>query len=190
MTKKQQEFYRIITNQMFDFNEDFHSDFTIQRIEKIEDDNLKYLLEDINTDKDQIVKKKGFVTYAKFIYYADKMADTKLSLAIEDNVSKVDELYNKRALLLHTIENITNSIKERNDLVENLKNKTIMFKKDNNQNILDECDYFIIEKFGFYNFFDENKNYMIKEEIETHLKEYTQETIQLAQSTTKQLSNI
>ncbi|MGB3751544.1 MAG: hypothetical protein WA945_08245, partial [Arcobacteraceae bacterium] len=71
MTRKQQEFFTIITNQMFDFNEDFHSDFTIQRIEKISDDKLKYLLEDITVDKDKIVNKKGFVTYAKFVYYAD-----------------------------------------------------------------------------------------------------------------------
>jgi len=172
MTRKQQEFYRIITNQMFDFNEDFHSDFTIKRIEQIEDDKLKYLLEDINTDKDQIVKKKGFVTYAKFIYYADKMIDNAIALTMKPSISKVDELYNKRALLLNTIENQTKSIKERNELIENLKNKVVMFK-DDGKNILDECDYYIIEKFGFYNFFDENKNYMVKEEIETHLKEYT-----------------
>lgn len=186
MTKKQQEFYRIITNQMFDFNEDFHSDFTIKRIEKIEDDKLKYLLEDINTDKDQIVKKKGFITYAKFIYYADKMINSKLSLLIEDKISKVEQLYNKRALLLHTIETQTKTIKEKNELIENLKNKVIMFK-DNGKNILDECDYYIIEKFGFYNFFDENKNYMIKEEIETHLKEYTQEVEQLEFKNTNKL---
>jgi len=172
MTRKQQEFYRIITNQMFDFNEDFHSDFTIKRIEQIEDDKLKYLLEDINTDKDQIIKKKGFVTYAKFIYYADKMIDNAIALTMKPSISKVDELYNKRALLLNTIENQTKSIKERNELIENLKNKVVMFK-DDGKNILDECDYYIIEKFGFYNFFDENKNYMVKEEIETHLKEYT-----------------
>ncbi|MDB2405480.1 hypothetical protein N9W00_00910 [Arcobacteraceae bacterium] len=186
MTRKQQEFYRIITNQMFDFNEDFHSDFTIKRIEQIEDDKLKYLLEDINTDKDQIVKKKGFVTYAKFIYYADKMIDNAIALTMKPNITKVDELYNKRALLLHTIENKSKSIKERNELIENLKNKVVMFK-DDGKNILDECDYYIIEKFGFFNFFDENKNYMVKEEIETHLKEYTSNQLLIKGKETKLL---
>ena len=80
MTKKQQELYRIITNQMFDFNEDFHKEFTIERIEKIDDNKLKYLLENITVDKDNIVKKKGFVTYAKFVYYADKMIEEETTI--------------------------------------------------------------------------------------------------------------
>ncbi|MCD4759076.1 MAG: hypothetical protein K8R39_12455 [Arcobacteraceae bacterium] len=189
MTRKQQEFYRILINQMMDFNEDFHKEFTIARIEQISDDNLKYLLEDINTDKDNIVKKKGYITYAKFIYYADKMIDKKIELTMKPQTSKVDELYNKRELLLNTIHNQTKSLQERNDLIENLKNKVVMFKKEDGKNILDEIDYFIIEQFGFYNFFDENKNYMIKEEIERYLKSYMTNQMLLKQSDTKKLIN-
>ena len=73
MTRKQQEFYRIIANQVVDYNEDFHKEFTIKRIEQISDDKLKYLLEDLNTDKDKIGKKKGYMTYVKFVHYADKI---------------------------------------------------------------------------------------------------------------------
>lgn len=188
MTKKQQEFYRIITNQMFDFNEDFHKDFTIERIEKISDDKLKYLLEDITVDKDNIVKKKGFVTYAKFVYYADKMIENQIqSLMIESNASKSEELYKKRELLLHTIETNTNSISQRNKLIEDIENKTLMFK-DNGKNILDDVDYFIIDQFGFYNFFDENNNYKVKEKIDEFYKMYTQNKI--LENKTLQNSNI
>jgi len=176
MTKKQQEFYRIITNQMFDFNEDFHKDFTIERIEQISDDKLKYLLEDITVDKDNIVKKKGFVTYAKFVYYADKMIENVLQQAMLPNHSKVEELYIKRELLLHTIETQTKNITEKNQLIKDLEDKKVMFK-DNGKNILDEIDYFIIEQFGFYNFFDQNKNYMIKEKIDEFYKQYTKNKI-------------
>jgi len=176
MTKKQQEFYRIITNQMFDFNEDFHKDFTIERIEQISDDKLKYLLEDITVDKDNIVKKKGFVTYAKFVYYADKMIEDVLQQAMLPNHSKVEELYTKRELLLHTIETQTKNITEKNQLIKDLEDKKVMFK-DNGKNILDEIDYFIIEQFGFYNFFDQNKNYMIKEKIDEFYKQYTKNKI-------------
>ena len=176
MTRKQQEFFTIITNQMFDFNEDFHSDFTIERIEKISDDKLKYLLEDITVDKDKIVNKKGFVTYAKFVYYADKLIEAELQKMMLPNISKVDELYKKRELLLNTIEKQTHSISERNLLIENLQNKKMMFK-DKGKNILDEIDYFIIDQFGFYNFFDQNKNYMILEKIDEFYKQYTKEIV-------------
>jgi len=186
MTKKQQEFYRILINQMMDFNEEFHKEFTIKRIEQISNNNLKYLLEDINTDKDNIVKKKGYITYAKFIYYADKMIDKKIELTMKPQTSKVDELYNKRELLLHTIQNQTKSLKERNELIDNLKNKVMMFK-ENEKNILDKIDYFIIEQFGFYNFFDENKNYMIKEEIENYLKLYMTSQILSKENNAKKL---
>ena len=189
MTRKQQEFFTIITNQMFDFNEDFHSDFTIERIEKIEDHKLKQLIEDITVDKDKIVNKKGFVTYAKFVYYADKLIEKELKTAMLPNLSKVDELYNKRELLLKTIEDNTNNIKEKNELIEAIKNKSMMFK-DNDKNILDQIDYFIIEQFGFFNFFDQNKNYMIKEEIEKYFKSYTSNELSLKQNNIKQLSNI
>ena len=176
MTKKQQELYRIITNQMFDFNEDFHKEFTIERIEKIADNNLKYLLENITIDKDRIVKKKGFVTYAKFVYYADKMIEAEIQNAMLPNHSKVEELYTKRELLLHTIETQTKNITEKNQLIKDLEDKKVMFK-DNGKNILDEIDYFIIEQFGFYNFFDQNKNYMIKEKIDEFYKQYTKNKI-------------
>lgn len=176
MTRKQQEFFTIITNQMFDFNEDFHSDFTIERIEQIKDNQLKYLLEDITVDTDNIVKKKGFVTYAKFVYYADKILKKKLEKAMLPNHSKVDELYNKRKLLLYTIEKESKNITEKNKLIQSLEDKKIMFK-DNGVNILDEVDYYIIDKFGFYNFFDENRNYMIKEKIDIFYKQYTKEQL-------------
>ena len=176
MTKKQQELYRIITNQMFDFNEDFHKDFTIERIEQIDDNKLKYLLENITVDKDNIVKRKGFVTYAKFVYYADKMIEEELQSAMLPNHAKVEELYNKRELLLHTIQTQTKTISEKNKLIEELENKKVMFK-DNGKNILDEIDYFIIDKFGFFNFFDQNKNYMIKEKIDDFYKEFIKEKL-------------
>lgn len=176
MTRKQQEFFTIITNQMFDFNEDFHSDFTIERIKQIQDNQLKYLLEDITVDKDNIVKKKGFLTYAKFVYYADKILKKELENAMLPNHSKVDKLYNKRKLLLYTIEKETKNITEKNQLIQNLEDKKIMFK-ENGINILDELDYYIINKFGFYNFFDENRNYMIKEQIDIFYKQYTKEKL-------------
>jgi len=176
MTRKQQEFFTIITNQMFDYNEDFHSDFAIERIEKIKDSKLKYLLENITVDKDKIVNKKGFVTYAKFVYYADKLIEEELKTAMLPNHSKVEELYKKRELLIDTIQSQTNSITEKNQLIENLKNRKIMFK-DKGKNILDEIDYFIIDRFGFYNFFDQNKNYMIQEKIDDFYKEFTKEKL-------------
>ena len=157
---------------MFDFNEDFHSDFTIERIEKIPEDKLKYLLEDITVDKDKIVNKKGFVTYAKFVYYADKLIEKELQKAMLPNHSKIEELYEKRALLLHTIETQTDTITQKNQLIDDLKNKKMMFK-ENSKNLLDETDYFIIEQFGFYNFFDQNNNYMIREKIDEFYKVYT-----------------
>ena len=188
MTRKQQEFYRMIANQMVDYNEDFHKEFTIQRIEKIQDDNLKYLLENINIDKDKIVKKKGYMTYSKFIYYADKMIENMVLKNMLPKISKVEELYQKREMLLKTIENQTATIEQKNNLIENLKNKVVMFK-DKDKNILDTIDYFIIEQFGFYNFFDENKNYHVRENIEKYLKEYTSEKMLLKSKDTKNLLN-
>jgi len=190
MTKKQQELYRIITNQMFDFNEDFHKEFTIERIEKIDDNKLKYLLENITVDKDNIVKRKGFVTYAKFVYYADKMIEEELQSAMLPNHSKVEELYSKRELLLHTIQTQTKSLTEKNQLIEDLENKKIMFK-DDGKNILDEIDYFIIDRFGFFNFFDQNKNYMIKEKIDEFYKEFIKEKLdQQKKDPTLKISNV
>ena len=52
-----------------------------------------------------------------------------------------------------------------------------MMFKDEGKNLLDEIDYFIIDQFGFYNFFDQNKNYMIKEQIDEFYKLYTQNKI-------------
>ncbi|MEA3554296.1 MAG: hypothetical protein U9R39_07850 [Campylobacterota bacterium] len=172
MTRKQQEFYRIVANQIVDYNEDFHKEFTIKRIEQISDDKLKYLLEDINTDKDKIGKKKGYVTYVKFVHYADKIIDGTINNEMLPYKSKVEELYKKRDILINTISTQAPTIAKKNELIQNLENKLIMFK-DNGKNMLDKIDYYIISKFGFYNFFDENKNYKIKEEIDKHLKEYT-----------------
>ncbi|MEA3384217.1 MAG: hypothetical protein U9Q20_06045 [Campylobacterota bacterium] len=180
MTKIQVKFYNIIIKQIIDYEEIFHKEFIKARIEQIPDDQLKYLLENINLDKDKIVNKKGYMTYAKFIYYADKMIDSIVSKNMLPKISKVEELYNKRSLLINTIENQTTTIQERNDLIENLKNKVVMFK-DKDKNILDEGDYFIIEKFGFFNFFDENKNYHIKEDIEKYLKLYTTQKVLVVQ---------
>ena len=63
--------------------------------------------------------------------------------------------------------------------------------KDNGKNILDKIDYFIIEQFGFYRFFDENRNYMIKEDIERYLKLYSSISLEqpklLANQTQKSL---
>jgi len=52
-----------------------------------------------------------------------------------------------------------------------------MMFKDEGKNLLDEIDYFIIDQFGFYNFFDQNKNYMIKEKIDEFYKLYTKNKI-------------
>ena len=172
MTRKQQEFYRIIANQIVDYNEDFHKEFTIKRIEQIADDKLKYLLEDINTDKDKIGKKKGYMTYVKFVHYADKIIDNSINNEMLPYKSKAEELYKKRDILINTISTQAPTIAKKNELIKNLENRLIMFK-DNGKNMLDEIDYFVISKFGFYNFFDENKNYKIKEEIDKHIKEYT-----------------
>lgn len=187
MTRKQQEFYRMIANQMVDYNEDFHKEFTIKRIEQISDDNLKILLDNIHTDKDKVARKKGYITYAKFIYYADKMLEDKVELLLESKISKVDELYNKRELILKTIQNEAPSISKKNELIQKIQDKILMFK-ENNKNILDDCDYYIIEKFGFFNFFDENKNYMIKEEIEKYYKEYLNRSIMINHQNTKQIT--
>lgn len=171
MTKIQLKFYNILKQQIVDFDEIFHKEFTIKRIEQIPDEQLKYLLEDITANKDNIGK-KAYIDYAKFVYYADKMIKNIVDSITLPKVSKVDQLYKKRELLLKTIEDQTNTIAQRNQLIEDLKNKKIMFK-DQDKNILDDIDYFIIEQFGFYNFFDENRNYHVKEDIEKYLKQYT-----------------
>jgi hypothetical protein len=188
MTRKQQEFYRMIANQIFDYNEDFHKEFTIKRIEQIPDDKLQYLLEDITVDKDNIVKKKGFLSYAKFVYYADKMIEVNVTMLANDD--KVEQLYSKRELLLHTIENQTSTITQRNELIANLESKKLMFKDDNGKNLLDNIDYYIIEKFGFYNFFDENKNYMVKEQIKDYFEQYHKEQYLLQQRDSAKLIGI
>ena len=189
MTRKQQEFYRILANQMIDYNEDFHKEFTINRISKIPDEKLKYLLEDINVDPDKIVRKKGYITYSKFIYYADKMIESFVNKAALPEISKVEQLYKKRDILLKTIEDQASGISERNQLVEKLQNRLLMFK-EKGKNILDAADYYIIDKIGFYKFFDENSNYHLKEEIEKHFKEYLSKKIFEKNSNIKQLKNL
>ena len=172
MTHLQHEFYKLLRSQMVDFNEEFHEEFTKERLEKIEDDRLKYLLDDIYKDKDNLTKKKGFLTYAKFIYYADKLIEKNLTKKLQPTIPKVDELYNKREQLLKSIELASKgSLSKKNQLIEDLQNRKLMFKSDG-KNILDSLDYYIIDKFGFYNFLDENRTYHLKEDIERYLKEY------------------
>jgi len=173
MTNLQQEFYKLIRQKVIEFNEDFHEEITISRLEKVPDEQLKHLLDNIYSDKDAIAPKKhkGYITYAKFIYYTDQLLENQTHLLLSNNNPKVDELYEKREMLIQTLLNSTNSINERNTLIENLQTKKSIFEVDG-KNILDECDYYIIEQFGFFNFFDPNKNYMVKEEIEKYLKSY------------------
>ena len=174
MTSLQQEFYKLIRQKVIEFNEDFHEEMTIQRIEKIPDEQLKHLLDDIYSDKDTIAPKKhkGYITYAKFIYYTDKRLEQQSHLLLDKKLPQIDELYKKREMLIQILSNSTNSISERNQLIQNFQIKKSIFEIDG-KNILDETDYYIIEQFGFYNFFDPNKNYMIKEELEKHLLNYT-----------------
>jgi len=187
MTKTQLKFYNMLKQQIVDFEEIFHKDFMVQRIEKIEDDRLKFLLEEINLDKEKI-SKKGYITYAKFIHYADKFIDQNI-LRISNNSydKKVESLYQKRDLMLKSIENSAKNINERNDLIEQIQSKKLMFKEDG-KNILDECDYFIIEQFGFYNFFDENRNYHLKEDIHKYLAKFIENRYLVKNKSIKKLT--
>jgi len=173
MTKIRQKFYDMITAQIVDFNPIFHKEFIQQRILQIPEDKLRFLQESIVTNHDKIGK-KGYIDYNKFVYYADKLIKEQQlqTLKLPNTISKVDELYKKREMLIQTIQENTNTLDEKNQLIENLKTKKSIFEIDG-KNILDKCDYYIIEQFGFYNFFDPNKNYMVKEEIEKHLINYT-----------------
>jgi len=187
MTKTQLKFYNLITKQIIDFDIIFHKDFIVERIEQVEDNNLKFLLENINVDKDNIVNKKGYMTYVKFIHYADKIIENSVKNTMLLHKDKVGELYQKRELLLHTIEQQTSSISQRNELIKNLESKKLMFKDENGKNILDNIDYFIISKFGFYSFFDENKNYMVQEQIKDYYELYNKEQFLLKQNNTQKL---
>lgn len=190
MTKTQLKFYNLITKQIIDFDIIFHKDFIVERIEQIEDNNLRYLLENINIDKDNIVNKKGYMTYVKFIHYVDKMIKNNINSTMVSNKGKVGELYSKRELLLHAIEKQTSGISQKNNLIKDLESKKLMFKDDNGKNLLDSIDYFIIEKFGFYNFFDGNKNYMIEEQIKDYFDQYNKEQFLLKQKNTQKLISI
>ena len=173
MTEKQRGFIKLLTDNMMDYDESFHKSFIYERIKQIPEDKLKYLLEAINMNKDKIDSFRN-KTYKQFVYYADKLINEELkkTLKLPNKNSSVDELYEKREMLIQTLLNSTNSINERNQLIENLQSRKSIFEV-NGKNILDERDYYIIEQFGFYNFFDSNKNYMIKEELEKHLLNYT-----------------
>lgn len=174
MTKMQQKFYNMLKQQMVDFDEIFHKEFMIEKISKIPDEKLKYLLEDINLDKDKITK-RGYITYAKFAHYALKIINTLIDKLAAPKLSHVDKLLKKRNILLKTIENTASNIKEKNQLVDDIASKKLMFNKDG-KNILDKIDYFLIERYGFYRFFDENSNYNIKETLEDYFKEYINNT--------------
>ena len=177
MTKKQRSFKKMITDNMVDYNEDFQSEFINQRIEKISDEQLKDLLEMITTNKDKIGSLRA-TTYKQFVYYADKLIEANLNKTLLPYSKKVDQLYEKRELLLYTIDKNTDTISSRNRLIAKIESKELMFQ-DGGKNILDEVDYEIIKRFGFYNFFDPNKNYKIKESINLYLKEYTKERLLL-----------
>jgi hypothetical protein len=172
MTKIQQKFYDMITNQIVDFSPIFHKEFIQERIQKIPEHQLRFLQENIITNKDKIGK-KNYIDYSKFTYYADKMINEQTQQLCYglDTGSKAQELYKKREMLIQLILDNTNSIDERNKFIENIKTKQTIFQQDG-KNILDAIDYYIIEQFGFYNFFDPNKNYMVYEEIEKHLYSY------------------
>jgi len=170
MTKTQQRFYNLLKQQIVDFDETFHKQFIIERISKIADDKLKYLLEDINTDKDEI-SKKGYITYAKFIHYCDKMLENTTESLVAPKLDIIDTLLKKRDQLIRSIDETATSLEEKNRLIDDIKNKKLMFKVDN-KNMLTQIDYFLIDKFGYYNFFDENRNYHIKDELKGYLKEY------------------
>ncbi|MEA3316161.1 MAG: hypothetical protein U9Q30_09915 [Campylobacterota bacterium] len=173
MNDYQKDFYKIITNQMLDYNEGLHELFIINRIHQIDERDLRFLLENINVDKDNITNKKGYITYVKFIHYADKMINYKVNLILNKYKDKTESLYNKRELLLKTISAKNLNIEERNKLVEDIELKKLMFKDNKtNKNMLDYVDYFIISKIGYNNFFNENKNHMIKENMNRYLKEY------------------
>lgn len=170
MTKIQIRFYNMIKEQMVDYQEVFHKEFLIKRIEKIPDNDLKYFLEQLNIDADKF-SKKGYITYAKFLHYADKFIEKEIKHIAQSKHSKIEELYKKRELMLLSIEQTAKNLEHRNSIIEDIKQKRLMFK-DNNKNLLDSLDYFIIDKFGFYQFFDENRTYKIKDEIENYLFEY------------------
>jgi hypothetical protein len=170
MTKTQQKFYNMLKQQMVDFDEIFHKDFMIEKIEKVPDEKLKFLLEDINLDRDKIGK-KGYITYAKFAHYAQKILENLVNTIALTKLSVVDQLIKKRDILLKTIEQNCSTLEKKNRLISDIASKKLMFK-DKGTNILNSTDYYLIEKFGFYNFFDENRNYHIKQELENYFKEY------------------
>ncbi len=184
MTEKQRSFIKLLTDNMMDYDESFHKSFIQQRVKQIPQEKLKDLLEAININKDKIDSFRN-KTYKQFVYYADKMIDTQIkeNLQLPNKHSKVEELYQKREMLIQLILDNTSGISERNKLIENIQNKKTIFETEG-KNILDEVDYYIIEQFGFYNFFDPNKNYMIKEEIEKHLQTYT---LKIASNDTQKL---
>lgn len=173
MNDYQKDFYKIITNQMVDYNEGLHELFIINRLHQINQEDLKFLLENINVDKDNITNKKGYITYFKFIYYADKMINYKINLILDKYKNKTEELYKKREILLKTISEKDLNIEKRNKLVEDIESRKLMFKDNKtNKNMLDDVDYFIISKIGFNNFFNENRNHRIKENMNRYLKDY------------------
>ena len=166
----QQRFYNMIKQQMVDFDEIFHKDFIIEKISKIPDQSLKYLLEEINLDKDKITK-KGYITYAKFAHYALKFIENIAQQNLLPQLSYIDTLLKKRELLIKTIDEQNLTIEEKNKLIKNLASKKLMFKQDN-KNILNKIDYYIIERYGFYRFFDESNNYNIKDILTKYYIEY------------------
>ncbi|MBD3841562.1 MAG: hypothetical protein IE909_06695 [Campylobacterales bacterium] len=182
MTKTQTKFYNIIKNQIIDFEELFHKEFTLDRIQKIDENRLKFLLEDINTDKDNF-SKKGYITYAKFCYYADKYIEQQIDQTLLLQNDFITNLIAKRDLVIKTLDESSKSFEHKRNLIEQIKNKQLMFKH-NGKNIFTEHEYAIIEQFGFEQFFDENDNYAIHLRLSNHCKNL----LQNSSSKTKLLS--
>jgi hypothetical protein len=175
MTKIQIKFYEMITRQMVDFNSIFHSSLIKQKIKQIKEDDLKYLYDNIATNKDNIGK-KGYIDYIKFVHYADKLIKQYNNIQIDKYDNKVEELYKKRDKIIYTLEYLSdNNLAKRNKLIEDFASKKIIFS-ENEKNIFDSVDFFIIEKIGFYQFCDENTQYKIKEQINKYYQEYLAKT--------------
>ena len=135
----------------------------------------------VNTDRDNITNKKIYTTYAKFVYYADKMINDNIQKQIKPELSIIDKLLAKRDMLITAIDNKNLSINQRNELIKDIASKKLMFKDKDGKNLLTPKEYEILDKFGFYDFLNENKNYKIKEQLELALKEQVGQKKQLLQ---------
>jgi len=171
MTKIQIKFFNLISNLIIDFDAIFHKDLIIVKIKKIDEDKLKYLLENITEDKDNLIKNKTYTTYAKFVYYANKMIDSDLAKQTLPYNSTIDILLEKRRKLIDAVANQQLNMAKRKQLIDDIASKKLMFKGDDGKSLLSVQEYYILNQFGFYSFLDENNNYKIKEKLEIILKQ-------------------